>query len=93
MLGFSERNALIPGQEGKYQVILKEIDLPIVPFKECQANLRKTRLGRRFKLDKSFVCAGGEEGKDACKGDGGGPLVCPKKDDPGRVVQVGTENK
>lgn len=65
------------GKEGKYQVILKKIDLPIVDRHTCQEQLRKTRLGRFFELHKSFICAGGEPGKDTCKGDGGSPLVCP----------------
>merc|ERR1712107_625531 len=47
-----------------------------------------TRLGRRFKLDSSFVCAGGE-GKDTCTGDGGSPLVCPSSYDPDTYEQVG----
>lgn len=51
------------GKEGKYQVILKKIDLPIVPFEECKEMLRKTRLGKRFVLHDSFVCAGGELGR------------------------------
>lgn len=77
------------GKQGKYQVILKKIDLPVVPNSECQASLRKTRLGARFNLDKSFVCAGGEPGKDTCKGDGGSPLVCPSQSDPKRFYQAG----
>ena len=33
---------------------------------------------------------GGEEGKDACTGDGGGPLVCPGPD--GRFPRVSTKS-
>ncbi|XP_050301446.1 uncharacterized protein LOC126739699 isoform X1 [Anthonomus grandis grandis] len=66
------------GDFGKYQNILKEVDVPIVGFGQCQRQLQNTRLGYEFKLHPGFVCAGGEEGKDACKGDGGGPMVCER---------------
>ena len=47
---------------------------------ECQEALRNTVLGRRFNLDPTALCAGGRSGVDTCKGDGGGPLVCPTTD-------------
>ncbi|XP_043269852.1 phenoloxidase-activating factor 2-like [Venturia canescens] len=77
------------GQAGHYQVILKKVELPIVPHDDCQTALRRTRLGHHFKLDSSFVCAGGKLGQDTCRGDGGGPLVCPIKGDPTRYAQAG----
>lgn len=77
------------GKEGRYQVILKRVDLPVVPHDTCQNTLRSTRLGKYFVLDRSFICAGGESGKDTCKGDGGSPLVCPLRNDPKRYVQAG----
>jgi len=77
------------GAEGEYQVVLKEIDLPIVDNNQCEDSLQKTRLGGRFRLHPSFMCAGGEAGKDTCKGDGGGPLVCPSKYDQDIYVQAG----
>lgn len=77
------------GKKGKYQVILKKIDLPIVPRDTCQSKLRNSRLGALFQLHKSFICAGGEEGKDTCKGDGGSPLVCPIEGSTDRFHQVG----
>merc|ERR1712013_944211 len=55
---------------GQYQVVLKEIDLPVVSNYECQDKLRSTRLGQKYKLHDSFICAGGVNGKDTCKGDG-----------------------
>ncbi|TDG42751.1 hypothetical protein AWZ03_010829 [Drosophila navojoa] len=61
-----------------YPNILKNIELPFVERNKCENQLRyNTRLGRYFELHESFVCAGGERGRDACFGDGGAPLVCP----------------
>jgi len=64
------------GQGGSYQNILKEVDVPVVNRGHCQSLLRQTRLGPSYNLSPGMLCAGGEEGKDACKGDGGGPLTC-----------------
>merc|ERR1712088_1140228 len=77
------------GAAGEYQVVLKEIDLPVVDHDTCQDSLRQTRLGGKFKLHDSFVCAGGVNGKDTCKGDGGSPLVCPSQYDPDTYIQAG----
>ncbi|XP_070074884.1 phenoloxidase-activating factor 2-like isoform X1 [Drosophila takahashii] len=77
------------GKDGEYQVILKKVDMPVVPAQQCQANLRETRLGRHFILHDSFICAGGEKDKDTCKGDGGSPLVCPIKGQKDRFVSAG----
>lgn len=77
------------GKKGKYQVILKKIDLPVVENSKCQESLRSTRLGKFFELHKSFMCAGGEPEKDTCKGDGGSPLVCPIAGEKDRYYQAG----
>nr|XP_050858193.1 uncharacterized protein LOC127067400 isoform X1 [Vespula vulgaris] len=66
------------GEFGKYQNILKEVDVPIINNQVCESQMRRTRLGASFSLHPGFICAGGEEGKDACKGDGGGPMVCER---------------
>ena len=65
---------------GELQARLQEVDVPTVPAEVCQEALRKAGLGSRFRLHAGWLCAGGEEGKDACTGDGGGPLVCPGHD-------------
>nr|XP_021197589.2 phenoloxidase-activating factor 2 isoform X2 [Helicoverpa armigera] len=61
----------------RYAVILKKVEVDMVPNTRCNALLKRTRLGHNFQLHRSFVCAGGEEGKDTCQGDGGAPLACP----------------
>lgn len=60
---------------------MKEANLNVVSSEDCQSALRTTRLGVRFRLHDSFICAGGEAGVDSCKGDGGGPLVCFNSND------------
>ncbi|XP_064117233.1 LOW QUALITY PROTEIN: serine protease filzig-like [Macrobrachium nipponense] len=64
------------GSDGKFSQVLKEIEVPVLEDQQCQQMLRNTRLGAAFTLHEGNFCAGGEDGKDTCKGDGGGPLVC-----------------
>ena len=67
----------------RYQEILKEVVIPVISNERCQKDLREnTRLGPFFELDSSFMCAGGVEGIDTCKGDGGSPLVCKRRNGP-----------
>lgn len=52
----------------KYEVnILKKIEIPIITREKCLDALRSTRLGPKFILHDSFICAGGEKGKDTCR--------------------------
>jgi hypothetical protein len=46
---------------------LQEVDVPVIPQQQCQLQLQQTRLGYDYKLHPGMICAGGEEGKDACK--------------------------
>jgi len=65
------------GATGAWANIMKRIPLPVVDFNTCQTQLRGTKLGPKFALDRSFLCAGGQRGVDTCEGDGGAPLACP----------------
>ncbi|KAH8405628.1 hypothetical protein KR215_004695, partial [Drosophila sulfurigaster] len=78
----------LPGSS-RNEHLLKRIDLPVMSRAECQAMLRITVLGRRFRLRPSFLCAGGMEGKDTCKGDGGSPLFCTMPNETNRYRLVG----
>lgn len=66
----------ISWSDPKLESIMKHIELPIVERQQCQEKLRTTRVGSRYRLHNSFICAGGEGGVDMCHGDGGSPLVC-----------------
>jgi len=47
----------------------QKLEMPILSPTDCTA-----KWGPEFKTVESQVCAGGELGKDSCKGDSGGPL-------------------
>lgn len=76
-------------KKGRHSTVLKKVELPLVSRGECVKALRTTRLGAFYNLHRSFICAGGEEKKDTCKGDGGSPLICKVPGSSDLYVQVG----
>ena len=65
-------------------MVLKEIKVPLWEQSVCASALQE-QFGPGYSLPASSVCAGAE-GRDACDGDGGGPLVCQQA---GQWFQVG----
>merc|ERR1712008_542696 len=47
------------GRKGEYKTVLKQVQLGMIDFVNCEEKLRETRLTRFFELDTSFTCAGG----------------------------------
>lgn len=92
---FFKKDCIVTGwgknsyRRGQYEPTLRKVELPMVPRQRCIKSLQDALLGPFFNLHESFICAGGESHKDACMGDGGGPLVCPADGYPGRYEQVG----
>eukprot|EP00094_Tigriopus_californicus_P003145 TCALIF_03027-PA protein Name:"Similar to KLKB1 Plasma kallikrein (Homo sapiens)" AED:0.08 eAED:0.09 QI:336/0.62/0.44/1/1/1/9/537/914 len=63
------------GESGPIPLRVREAVVPVVNDNECVRKINAVT-EKIFILPASSFCAGGEEGHDACQGDGGGPLVC-----------------
>uniref|UniRef100_T1JFG5 Peptidase S1 domain-containing protein n=1 Tax=Strigamia maritima TaxID=126957 RepID=T1JFG5_STRMM len=63
------------GENGPIPLRIRDVELPIVADAECMKKINAVT-DRIFVLPTSSFCAGGEEGTDACQGDGGGPMTC-----------------
>jgi len=78
---------------GNFQIVQNRVDVPLMGRNQCQQRMIQAlgrNAGRSFRLSPSEICAGGEEGKDACDGDGGAPLVCQSRDNRWHVVGLVT---
>ncbi|XP_069995188.1 transmembrane protease serine 9-like isoform X2 [Penaeus vannamei] len=60
-------------EDGEESEMLQEVELPIVPQEECEKQYSPLIIAGYF------LCAG-QEGKDACQSDSGGPLVAVRPD-------------
>ncbi|KAH8238800.1 hypothetical protein KR038_000820, partial [Drosophila bunnanda] len=95
---FDHQRCLVSGwgklthKDTQFSPRLKRISVPIVDRATCQARLRRTRFAREFELHPSLICAGGERDRDACKGDGGSPLMCPIAGHPTQFELAGIVN-
>ncbi|XP_066995228.2 melanization protease 1 isoform X2 [Anabrus simplex] len=69
-IGLIRLNSDVPYTDSQSAVLLK-VSLPGVPVEAC----RKVYGSMDQPIGTSQICAGGEQGRDSCRGDSGGPLM------------------
>ncbi|TPP67741.1 Transmembrane protease serine 3, partial [Fasciola gigantica] len=69
-------------EDGNISVVPQHISIPLVSRKRCQDiySIWSSKTSS-IRIEPSMLCAGGEERKDACQFDSGGPLVCRSLED------------
>lgn len=82
---FNEGNCILsgwgasPNNPTEEESIQRYVTMPLVSRDVCEERLQtNSTLGRRFRMHESFLCAGGTDRVDSCKGSGGSPLVCQR---------------
>ena len=56
---------------------LREVVVPVFGDEPCAADFQSAGAPEGFFDPRTMVCAGGKDGRDACDGDSGGPLLVP----------------
>lgn len=72
-------------ERGTSSAIKLKVSVPIKPFSNCANTYRNAGVI----LSDSQLCAGGENGKDSCTGDSGGPLMHYSSNDPNQFIVEG----
>lgn len=72
----------------EYSDVLNEVEVPVVSDETCrESHIAQGKVGNEsLTILDVHLCAGGEEGKDACTGDSGGPLMV---EEDGRYELIG----
>jgi len=89
--GYTEFDPWAFEQQGDFKTanvaskVQQKLEMPVLSPSSCQAKFSN------FQPEESQICAGGEQGKDSCKGDSGGPLYLSKVGQNGHPALDGSE--